>query len=120
MEHAIAVLSDVSHLSGILGGAVFGAARLVPSGSRLRLELELLPAPSAGRRRGAPAAATHRLILEQVTEATLRHVATVPTDQPLVSCEAVRGGYQVVVAAPDGLRLELSVEQLSGRLVALG
>ena len=119
MEHALAVISDVSNLSRILAGAVFGAARLLPSGGRLRLELELLPAPAAGRR-GVGAAVTHRLTLEQVTEANIRHVATVPTGQPLISCEAVRGGYQVVVAAPDGLRLELNVEQLNGRLAALG
>ncbi len=117
MEHAIAVITDLKNLSERLAGASLGAARLVPSGGRLRLELELLHQPPVGRRTGP--AARSRLTLERITDASVQHVATVPTDQPLLACEAVPGGYHVVVATSDGLRLELAAEQLSGRLVEL-
>jgi len=119
MEQTIAVISDVKNLSERLAGATLGTAQLLFSGGRLHMELDLLrPAPQAVRGRGAGLSVKSRLTLERITAASVQHVSTVPTEQPLLSCEAVPGGYQVVVATPDGLRLELTVEQLSGRLTS--
>ncbi len=124
MEHTIAVVSDVKNLSELLGGASVDAARLMPSSGGLRLEMDLTRACSelqpAVRRGFMTRTKTpwtkSRLVLEAIADATIAHAEDRPAEQtPLLSCEAVPGGYMLTVHSPDGLRLRLRLEQLTGR-----
>jgi len=129
MERTIGVLTDVKDLSEWLDGSRVDQARLVPSSGRLRLELELTracPELSTTARRGfltrtkTPWVRCH-LAFNQVTEASVQHLTEPrPGETSLLSCEAVAGGYQLVVTAPDGLQLVLKLEQLDGHFVDTG
>ena len=126
MEQIIAVVSDVKNISELLEGASVDAARLVPSGGRLRLEMDLTracPELQTRVRRGFVTRTKtpwtkSRLVLEEVAEASMTHADDRPAEQiPLLSCDAVPGGYTLTVHSPDGLRLQLRLEQLTGRFV---
>ncbi len=129
MERTIAVLSDVKDLSELLNGASIDHARLVPSGGRLRLEMELTRAcselqPAIHRgfmgRTKTPFVKS-RLSLGQIKDAAVQRLTDAPPAQAsLLSCEAVSGGYTLVVTSPDGLRLSLNLEQLNGQFADLG
>ena len=129
MEQAISVVSDVKNLGELLDGASVDQARLIPRGGRLRLEMELTRAcpelQTAVRRSFLTRTKTpwvkSRLALDQIKEAAVQRLVDAPPDQvPLLSCEAIPGGYQLVVTAPDGLRLQLSLEQLDGQFTDVG
>jgi hypothetical protein len=129
MEQSINVVSDLKNLSELLGGSTVDQARLVPSGGRLRLELDLTRAcrelVTTERRGFLKRPKTpwmkSRLTLEPIAEAMVQRVTeSSPSPEPLIACEAVPGGYQLVVTSPDGLRLSMRLEQLSGRFVDLG
>ena len=129
MERSIAVVNDVKDLSELLDGASIDQARVMPAPGGLRLELDLTRAcaelPPA-KPRGFLARANRpwvrcRLTLNQVTDAAVQRLAdAVPTQTPLLVCDAVPGGYQLTVTSPDGLRLSLDLEQLSGQFVDIG
>ncbi len=129
MERTIAVLSDVKDLSELLHGASVEQARLVPSGGRLRLEMELTRAcaemPAVAHRgfmgRIKIPWVKSRLSLGQIKDAAVQRLSHAPPAQTsLLSCEAVAGGYTLVVTSPDGLRLSLTLEQLNGQFADLG
>ena len=129
MEQRISVVSDVKNLSELLNGASVDQARLVPSGGRLRLELELTracPELATVVRRGLLTRTKtpwvkSRLVLDQIKDAAVQRLVDTPPDQtPLLSCEAIPGGYQLVVTAPDGLHLQLTLEQLDGQFADVG
>ena len=129
MEQAIALVSDVKNLSELLDGASVDQTRLVPIGGRLRLEIELTracPELQTVVRRGFLTRTKTPwvkgcLTLNQVTDAAVRHVADAsPGQAPLLTCEAIPGGYRLVVTAPDGLQLQLTLEQLNGQFADVG
>ena len=129
MERAITVVTDVKDLSDLLHGASVDQARFVASGGRLRMELELTRAMAEQQRvvrhgmfkRVRTPWVKGRMTLERIQEVTVQRVGDLGPDEfPLFACEAVPGGYQVVVTTPDGLRLSLALEQLSGQFHDVG
>ena len=129
MQRNITLVTDVKDLSEFLNGASIEQARVVSSGGRLRLEVELTRAMVEEQRvvhqglfkRMKTPWIKGRLTLHQIQDVTVQCVSDLPPDQaPLLSCDAVPGGYQLVVSAPDGLRLQLTLEQLSGQFEDLG
>ena len=129
MEQVITFVTDVKNLGELLDGASVDQARVVPSGGRLRLELELTracPELATVVKRGLLARTKtpwvkSRLVLNQIKDVAVQRLVDAPPDQvPLLSCEAIPGGYQVVVTAPDGLRLQLILEQLDGQFTDVG
>jgi len=123
MERTISVLGDVKDLGELLDGASIDAARIVPLGGRLQLEMELTRAmPERQRvvrqglfRRVKTPWVKSRLMLNQITDVTVQRMSDTPAEQqPLLACDAIPGGYRFVVTAPDGLQLQLTLEQLSG------
>lgn len=129
MERAIGVVTDVKDLGELLSGAMVDQARLSPSAGRLRLELELtraMPERTTVVRRGLFSRATtpwikSRLVLEQIQQVGIQRLTETSVEQsPLLVCDAVPGGYTLTVTSPDGLRLSVSLEQLSGRFSDVG
>ena len=129
MEQLITVVSDVKNLSELLEGSSIDEARLTPSGGRLRLDLELTRAclelqPVARRgfmTRTKTPWVKSRLTMSPILDASVRRLADSPTvHTPLLSCEAIPGGYRLVVTAPDGLQLHLTLEQLDGHFADVG
>ena len=129
MRQAITVVSDVTHVNELLDGSSVNQVHLMPSGGRLRLDLELTRAcrelQTVVRRGFMTKAKTPwikcRLSLGSITEATVERVAdTGVASAPLLSCEAVPGGYTLVVINHDGLQLSLRLEQLDGHFVDVG
>lgn len=129
MERAVAVVSDVKDVGELLNGASVEQAQLVPSDGQLTLILELTRALLERQevvRRGP-----FRRLKTPWTkcELRLRHIRSVtvrrltdqaPNHAPLVSCEAVSGGYEVTVQAPDGLQFVLSADRLDGAFTDVG
>ena len=132
MEQGLSVVSDIKNLSELLDGACVGHMRLAPNGGRLRLEMELTRAcremqPVARRGVfGRPKTPWMkcRLTLNQAKEASVVHLAFMPLQgppqEPLLACEAVAGGYQLVVTTPERLRLTVTLEQLDGQFADVG
>ncbi len=129
MERAVAVVSDVKDVGELLDGASLEQAQLAPADGHLTLVLALTRAVLEQQevvRRGP-----FRRLKTPWTKCELRlgHIRSVTvkrlTDQapnhvPLVSCEAVSGGYEVTVQAPDGLQFILSTDRLEGALTDVG
>ena len=129
MERAISVLSDVKDLSELLEGASVDQARLTPSGGRLKLEMELTracPELQTVMRRGVITRTKTPwvkscLTLSQIKDASVRRLTDAPPGEtPLLSCEAIPGGYTLVVMSHDGLRVSLTLEQLNGQFADVG
>ncbi len=128
MERTISVVTDVKDLSELLNGASVDAARLSPSGGRLRLELELtracpeLPPVRRGGFLSRPKVpwVKSRLILDGIADVSVRRLDQTPQPVPLLSCEAVVGGYTLAVTLYDGLQLSLTLDQLSGTFADVG
>ena len=129
MQQTISVISDVKNLGELLDGARVDDAQVLPGGGRLRLELALTRAcrerPPVGRRglltHAKPPEVKSRLVLGQITAASIQRRSGASEDHaPFVVCEAVAGGYEIRVAAPDGLRLRLTLEQLDGQFADVG
>ena len=123
MERAIAVMTDLKDVSEWLTGAFIEQARIVPSGGCLRLELELTRPcpewPSMGRqgRRRVPHVKS-RLSLGQITDMTVQRVTD--AQGPMLSCDAIPGGYAMTITGPDGTRWSLVLEQLNGQFADYG
>ena len=129
MDRTIRVISDVKDLSELLDGASVDHARLVPSGARLRLEVELTRAcaelQTVARRGWFTKTKTpwvkSRLSFAHIKDASIQRVEETPVQQvPLLSCEAIAGGYTLVMTSPDGLRLTVVLEQLDGQFADFG
>ena len=129
MERAIGVVSDVKDLGEFLNGASVDQARFVSSGARLRLEMEVTRAMLEHQqvvrqglfRRVKTPWIKGRLTLNQIQDVVVQRLSDQPPDPtPLFTCDAIPGGYQLVVTTPDGLRLQLTLEQLSGHFEDLG
>jgi hypothetical protein len=62
-----------------------------------------------------------RLTLNHITDATVQRLTeSSPDRQSLFSCEAIVGGSRFMVTSQDGLRLRLTLEQLSGQFADIG
>ena len=129
MERTLKVLTDVKDLGELLDGANIDQARLVPSGGRLRLELELTRAcpelqtvvrRAFGTRTKMPWVKSH-LVFDHVQNAAIQRLTDTPPGQTSVlSCEAIPGGYTLTVTSPDDLRLVLTLPQLVGQFADVG
>ena len=61
------------------------------------------------------------LTLKGITTVAVKRVTDAPPDQtPLLSCDAVKGGYRLIVQGPDGLQFVLGLEQLDGTFADIG
>ena len=129
MERTIAVVSDVKTLGELLNGAGVEQTRLVPSGGTLYLDMELIracPELKTEVRRGLMTKTNipwvkSRLRLNRIQDATVQRLTDGAPDQsPLLVCDAVPGGYTLVVTSPDGLRLSLKLETLDGQFADVG
>ena len=129
MQRTITVVSDVKDLAELLSGASVEQARLVPSAGRLQLVVDLTRAMLERQhvvRRGLIKRLNTpwtkcQLTLHEVTAVTVKRVTdTAPDQTPLLSCEAVKGGYQLTVQAPDGLQFVLGLERLTGTFSDVG
>ena len=126
MERAIRVMGDVKDLNDWLRGAGLNEARLVPSGDRVSLVVDLTRAmfeqPPVRRglfKQQTPWTAC-RLTLNGITQSTVKRVETAPDETPLIACDAIHNGYQCTVQAPDGMQFVLTMETLDGRLTDVG
>ena len=129
MERAITLVTDVKDLSDLLDGAGVDEARLVSVGGRMQLGLHLTRA-MIERQQVVRAGFLKKmktpwtkcdLTLKGITTIAIKRVTDAPPDQtPLLSCDAVKGGYQLIVQGPDGLQFVLGLEQLDGTFVDIG
>ncbi len=129
MERAIKVLTDVKDLSELLSGASVEHAQVRPGGSGLQLVARLLRAMPERQtvvkhglfRRLKTPWTTCELKLSHITSVNVKHLTDVAPDQtPVMVCEAVPGGYQLTVQAPDGLQLMMHLDQLDGSFADVG
>lgn len=128
MERTIKVLTDVKDLAELLSGARIEQANLQARGGTSELTLELTRAmlEQPAQKRGAfqrPRVpwTKSRLILRQITGATVTPPTDVPSDGlPVVSAEAAKGGYQLTVKTPEGMQMVLTAEQLDGTFADVG
>lgn len=129
MNKQLTVLSDVKDLAELLDGAGVEQAKLVPAGGRLELVIEgtraMVEQPAVARSGWFTRAKTpwtkYRLTLTRITSVTVTRVEHAPADHaPLFACDAVPGGYQLTVQAPDGLQLVAGLEQLAGEFEDVG
>ena len=129
MNKQLTVLSDVKDLAELLDGAGVEQAKLVPAGGRLELVIEgtraMVEQPPVARSGWFTRAKTpwtkYRLTLTRITSVTVTRVEHAPADHaPLFACDAVPGGYQLTVQAPDGLQLVAGLEQLDGAFADAG
>ena len=129
MERSVTLVTDVKDLSDLLNGASLDQARLVPSGGRMQLVLELTRAMIEQQRvirhglikRVKTPWTKCQLALQGITSITVKRLTDLAPDQiPLLACEAVPGGYQLTVQAPDGLQFVLGLDQLNGHFSDVG
>lgn len=129
MHKQLSVLSDVKDLAELLDGAGVEQAKLVPAGGRLELVLEgtraMVEQPPVARgglfQRAKTPWTKYRLTLTRITGVTVTRAEPTSADHaPLLACDAVPGGYELTVQAPDGLRLVVGLEQLDGTVVDVG
>ena len=129
MQRTVSVVGDVKDLADLMEGASIDAARLLPAGDYLRLELELTRACAelAGTVRGGFLSrpktpwTRSRLVLGWVKDVSVGRAPDVHGVHPsLLGCEAVTGGYRLTVTSHDGLQLALTLEQLSGEFADIG
>lgn len=130
MTRDITVLSDLNDLNDLLRGATVDQARVVPDQGRLQLVIDITRAMierepvETGRgpfKRARVPWAKSRLVLRCVTTTEVKRMLDAPpTDQPLLVCDAVLGGYQLTVQAPDGLQLTVGLERLDGAFTDVG
>ncbi len=129
MQRDIKVLTDVKDLSDLLNGASVEQAQVSPGGNGLQLTARLLRAMPERQtvvkkglfRRLKTPWTTCEVTLSHITSVNVKHLTDVAPDQtPLIACEAVPGGYQLTVQAPDGLQLMLNLDQLDGSFADVG
>lgn len=129
MERAITVLTDVKDLAELLDGARVEQAKLVPAAGQLRLVVECTRAMPERQRvvrsglfkRAKIPWTRCQLTFNRLTSVTVRRLEGMPPeDMPLLSCEAVPGGYRLTIQTPDALRFIASLEQLDGAFEDVG
>ena len=129
IERTIGVVSDIHDIGELLEGATLDEARCEPRAGRMELVLELTRAMRErqvtvrqGLRRRIKTPWTKcRLTLSGINRVAVKRLTDLAPDQtPLVSCDAVPGGYQVLVRDADGLQLVLGMATLQGQFSDVG
>ena len=129
MQRTMTVVNDVKDLAEWLKGASVDQAQLVPSGGRLQLVMELTRAMVERQqmvRRGLfkrvkTPWTTCRVTLNDIHSVAIKRLTdATPAQTPLLFCEAVPGGYQLTVQAPDGLQFVLGLDRLAGTFADVG
>ena len=129
MERTITVLTDVKDVGELLNGASVEHAELKPSGGVLQLVARLVRAMPERRivvkrglfRRLKTPWTACELKLSRVQAVTVKRLTDLAPDQrPIIVCEAVPGGYQFSIQAPDGLQLTVSLDRLEGSFADVG
>ena len=121
MERTVSVLSDVKDLSELLAGARIEQVRCVPSGARLRLEVELTRPHREVQAKPPIPWVKSRLSIGQIKESSVARVSEqAGAPAPWLSCDAIPGGYRFVITSADGLRSVLTLEQLNGQFTDHG
>ena len=129
MERAIKVLTDIKDLAELLSGASVEHTRVAAAAGRLSLEMELTRAMPEHRqvvrqglfRRTRTPWSRSRLTLHGVSDVTVQQSADrAPSPEPLLTCDAVPGGYTLMVTAPGGLQLACRMDQLEGGFSDVG
>ena len=129
MERTIGLLTDVKDLSDLLQGARLDQVQVTPMGGILQLAVGLTRAMleqqqvvrSGFLRRLKTPWTKCELRFARVKVLTITRVTDqAPDHAPLLACDAISGGYQLTVQAPDGLQLTLGMDQLDGRFADLG
>ena len=127
MERTIQVLGDIKDLSELLQGASIDKMRLLPSGGRLKLDVELTRAcfemaPSgkgSGFSRKVPWVKS-RLVLGQIRDAAFEPAQNGAAEAALLACDSIGGGYTLSVASQSGLRLVMNMDALQGEFQDVG
>ena len=129
MERARTLVTDVKDLGELLNGASVDQAQLVPVGRGIQLVVDLTRAmverqtvvrQGLFRRLRTPWTKC-QLTLNGISAVTVKRLTEMSPDQaPLLSCEAVQGGYAFTLQATDGLQFILHLEQLDGIFKDLG
>lgn len=129
MERTITVLTDVNDVGELLNGASVEHAEVKPGEGGLQLVARLMRAMPERhtvikrgllRRVKTPWTACE-LTLSRVQAVTVKRLADLAPDQrPIIDCEAVPGGYQFAIQAPDGLQLTVSLDRLEGSFADVG
>lgn len=129
MERGITVVSDVKDLGELLSGASVDQASIVPDGRHVELTVELTRAILERQvvvrqglfKRAKTPWTKCRLTLRKITSVAVKRVTEQePHDVPILQAEAVSGGYQLTVHAPDGLQLLLGLDTLDGLFADVG
>ena len=129
MARTIRVLTDVKDVSDWLKGSRVDDAKLEPSNGQLAFTLELTRAMSERQTTMRQGLFTRTKTPWIKCRLTLHHIGDVkivrltdqaPNDIPLLSCDAVKGGYQLTVQAEDGLQFILNLDQLEGTFTDVG
>lgn len=129
MQREIKVLTDVKDLSELLSGASVDRVRLSPGGVGMQMMAELTRAMPERQtvirqglfRRLKTPWITCELKLSHITSVNVKHLTDLSPDQtPVMACEAVPGGYELTVQAPDGLQLMMHLDQLDGSFADIG
>ena len=129
MRRALNVLNDVRDLSELLNGANVEQTTLSPGGGGMQLAAELtraMPERQAVVRQGwlrrvKTAWTKCELRLTHIQSVTVKRLTDLALGQvPVIGCEAVAGGYEFTIQAPDGLRMVLRLDQLEGSFNDLG
>jgi hypothetical protein len=61
------------------------------------------------------------LTLSRIQSVTVKRLSDLAPDQtPIIACEALPGGYQFTLQAPDGLQLTVGLDQLDGSFADVG
>ncbi|HAM40976.1 MAG TPA: hypothetical protein DDX89_01905 [Candidatus Omnitrophica bacterium] len=129
MERAMAVLTDVKDVGELLDGARVEQAELKPGAGGWQLVARLVRAMperqtvvkrGVFRRLKIPWTACE-LTLSRVQAVTVKRLTDLaPDERPILACEAVPGGYQFSIQAPDGLQLTVSLDRLEGSFRDVG
>lgn len=127
MERTVTVLSDIKDLNELLQGARVDRFRILPSGGRLRLDLELtrvclesaVASPGGFFRRKVPWVKS-RLVLDQIRDAAFERAESASADVSLLACDSISGGYALSVTSQEGMRIMMNCDGLSGLFEDIG
>lgn len=129
MQRDIKVLTDVKDLSELLNGANVEHAEVKPGGNGMQLMARLLRAMPERQtvvkhglfRRLKTPWSRCELAFSHITSVGVKRLTDAAPDQtPLMACEAVPGGYELTLQAPDGLQLMMRLDQLEGSFADVG
>ncbi len=129
MERRLTVLSDLKDLDALLRDASVDEARVSQTSAGCELVIDVtraMPERQTTVRRGLLKRVKipwtkSQLTLRHVRTATAKRLIDLPSsDVPLLSAQAVAGGYEITIQAPDGLQVVAVVDRIEGTFVDVG